>query len=177
MTLAYVYAIQFVVTDLPILSSVFPNLLDLTNFSKKMENELDTDLTEFSKTRNTLLDQRKLADSESIEGSKTYDQSQIVHIATEFSNNKANHATKNSNSDEKRRRERDLNSVVILEETSQYMIKDPNFKLYYDIKRWYLWYTWDHNCIRINVTPGLGLKSTSFGCGFQPNIHCNLVYA
>ena len=46
---------------------------------------------------------------ESIEGSKTCDQSQIVHAATEFSNNKSNDATKNSNPEEKRRRERDLN--------------------------------------------------------------------
>ena len=46
---------------------------------------------------------------EELEGSKAYDQSQIVQTATEFSNNKAIEATKNSNSEEKRRRERDLN--------------------------------------------------------------------
>ena len=64
-----------------------------------------------------MLDPRKLEGSESIEGSKTCDQNQIEHAATEFSNNKDNDATKNSNPEEKRRRERDLNSVVILEET------------------------------------------------------------
>jgi hypothetical protein len=32
-----------------------------------------------------------------------------MHVATGFSNNKAGHATKNSNPEEKRRRERDLN--------------------------------------------------------------------
>jgi hypothetical protein len=99
----------FLDKELPLLSSLFPNLLDLTNFSKKMEHDINTDLTEFSKTRSPSLDQRKLAGSESIEGSKTYDQSLIVQVATEFSNNKTNDATKNSNSDEKRRRERDLN--------------------------------------------------------------------
>lgn len=46
---------------------------------------------------------------EELEGSKTYDQSQIVRAATEFSNNKSVEATMNSNFDEKRRRERDLN--------------------------------------------------------------------
>ena len=56
-----------------------------------------------------MLDPRKLAGSESIEGSKTYEQNQIEHAATEFSNNKAGHITKNSNPEEKRRRERDLN--------------------------------------------------------------------
>ena len=61
---------------------------------------------------------KSLVERDGVEGSKTYDQSQIVHAATEFSNNKSNDATKNSNSDEKRRRERDLNSVAILEETT-----------------------------------------------------------
>ena len=113
---------KFLATDLPLLSSIFPNLLDLTNISKKIENGLDTNLTEFSKIRSTLLDQRKLAYSESIEGSKTYDQSQIVHAATEFSNNESNDATKNSNPEEKRHRERDLNLWALDEGSSHVCI-------------------------------------------------------
>ena len=50
---------------------------------------------------------------EELEGSKTSNQSQNLQTATKFSNNKADAATKNSNSDEKRRRERDLNLWVI----------------------------------------------------------------
>ena len=46
---------------------------------------------------------------EELEGSKTCDQSQIVRAATEFSNIETNDATRNSNPEEKRRRERDSN--------------------------------------------------------------------
>ncbi len=79
-----------------------------------------------------MLDQRKLAGSESIEGSKTYDQSQIVHAATEFSNVETINATDSSNSEEKRRRERDFlvsgnNNIVIneqlIDEFKDYLIK------------------------------------------------------
>jgi hypothetical protein len=52
---------------------------------------------------------KKLVKRDGFEGSKSYDQSLIVQVATEFSNNKCNDATKNSNPEEKRRRERDLN--------------------------------------------------------------------
>ena len=55
------------------------------------------------------LELKMLVEREEIEGSKTCDPSQIVQAATEFSNNKPNDATTNGNSDEKRRRERDLN--------------------------------------------------------------------
>jgi hypothetical protein len=100
---------KFLDTDLPLLSSLFPNLLDLTKISKNESDDTSSNLTKFSKARNTLSDRRKHVERDGFEGSKTYDQSQIVHAATEFSNNKSNDATKNSNSEEKRRRERDLN--------------------------------------------------------------------
>ena len=95
--------------DLPLLSSLFPDLLNLTKFSKVMRSEVDKHLTKYSKKRKGLLEERNQVACKSLEGSKTYDQSQIVHAATEFSNNKAGHVTNNSNSTEKQRRERDLN--------------------------------------------------------------------
>jgi len=45
-----------------------------------------------------------------------------VHAATEFSNNKSNDATKNSNPEEKRRRERDLNLWALDEGSSNVCI-------------------------------------------------------
>ena len=46
---------------------------------------------------------------ESVEGSKTYDQSQKIQDATKFSNADCKSATDSSNSTEKQRRERDSN--------------------------------------------------------------------
>ena len=63
------------------------------------------------------LQAKKYVEREELEGSKTFDQSPRMSDATKFSSDEANDATKTSISDEKRRRERDLNSVVILEET------------------------------------------------------------
>lgn len=72
---------------------------------------VDEHATKFSNYQINTIDFRAEmpVEREELEGSKTYDQSQIVQAATEFSNNKPNDATINGNSDEKRRRERDLN--------------------------------------------------------------------
>lgn len=94
----------------PLLSSLFPDLLDLTKFSKELRSDVDKHLTKYSKKQKGLLqEERNHVVRESLERLKTCDQSRKMRAATEFSNNKANEATKNSNSDEKRRRERDLN--------------------------------------------------------------------
>lgn len=79
--------------------------------SNQQQLEIHEHATEFSNFQLDAiqLGAKKLVVREELEGSKTYDQSQIVRAATEFSNNKSVEATINSNFDEKRRRERDLN--------------------------------------------------------------------
>lgn len=73
--------------------------------------EVHEHATKFSNFQLDILElgAKKLVELEDLESLKTCDQSQKMRAATEFSNNKANESAKNSNSDEKRRRERDLN--------------------------------------------------------------------
>ena len=104
--------------DLPLLSSLFPDLLDLTKFSKEMRSDVDKHLTRYSKIRKEWLEEeRNLVARKSLEGSKSSSTDHQTSQATNFGNREIIFAFKNSNFDEKRRRDRDLNSVVILEET------------------------------------------------------------
>ena len=78
---------------------------------KQLQLQVPEHATEFSNFQQDTIEfnAKKLVEREELEGSKTPNQGQNVHAATEFSNNKSVEATKNSNFDEKRRRERDLN--------------------------------------------------------------------
>ena len=67
-----------------------------TKFSNLQKNE-------------SIFENEKLVVREGVEGSKDSSQQQDIQEATKFSNKQTKHATRNSNFDEKRRRERDLN--------------------------------------------------------------------
>ncbi len=91
--------------DLPLLSTLFPNLLDLTKFSKINERFIDTNLTRFRKKRNMLLDLKKSVASERLRVQRTLSNGHPSLNATKFSNKE----NPNSNFDQNRRRERDSN--------------------------------------------------------------------
>ena len=64
---------------------------------------------------------RNIADHEGLEGLKSSSNLQKIIGATDFDNARDKNATKNRNFVLNQRRERDLNSVVILEETSIFL--------------------------------------------------------
>ena len=79
------------------------------NRLKRQQLKVPEHATEFSNFQLDAIEfnSKTLVEREELEGSKTSDQSQTVRAATEFSNIGANDTTKNSNPEEKRRRERD----------------------------------------------------------------------
>ena len=58
-------------SELPLLTSLFPDMMDLTKFSKKGHSDRDLELTDSSKTRTMMSIQRKRVAQEGLEGSKS----------------------------------------------------------------------------------------------------------